>query len=128
VKVDQVYKGDLTSLRLTVKSEATPCGLTDLTADNRYLFFVRANGSNLLANLCGGTGPATSVRTQKIVALLGPGTTPNPPTPDPATFTRVADAQPRSLTTMAAPGAALLLVGLLGLMVFGALGRSRSPR
>ncbi len=128
VKVDRVYKGDLTSLQLTVKSEATPCGLTDLTADNRYLFFVRANGSNLLANRCGGTGPATSARTQKVIALLGPGSTPALPTPPPPTFTPVAGAEPRPLTTIAAPGAALLLVGLLGLMVFGALGRSRSSR
>jgi hypothetical protein len=127
VKVDQVYKGDITSPSVTVKSNADPsaCGLTGITADTRYLFFVRVNAPNLLADKCGGTGPAKSTKTQKIVALLGPGTTPIPPTPDKAVFTAVANAEPPPLTRLAAPGAAMLLLGLLGLMVFGALGRSR---
>ena len=127
VKVDRVYKGDITSPSVTVKSDADPskCGLAALTADTRYLFFVRANEPNLLANKCGGTGPARSTKTQKVVALLGPGSTPIPPTPEKATFTPVADAEPLPLTRLAAPGAAMVLVGLLGLMLFGALGRSR---
>ena len=83
VKVDRVYKGDITSPRVTVKSDASEaaCGLTGMTADTRYLFFVRVSDADLFANSCGGTGPAKSARTQKIVALLGPGSTPNPPTP-----------------------------------------------
>ena len=127
VKVDRVYKGDISSPSVTVKSDADPskCGLAGLTADTRYLFFVRANEPNLLANKCGGTGPAKSTKTQKVVALLGPGSTPIPPTPEKATFTPVADAEPLPLTRLAAPGAAMVLLGLLGLMVFGALGRSR---
>ena len=127
VKVDRVYKGGITSPRVTVKSDASAsaCGLTGMTADNRYLFFVRAADANLLANSCGGTAPATSARTQKIVALLGAGTTPIPPTPAEAEFTPVAGADPPSLTRLAAPGAAALLVGLLGLLVFGRLGRTR---
>jgi hypothetical protein len=127
VKVDRVYKGDISSPQVTVKSEADPsrCGLTGITADTRYLFFVRAQEANLLANKCGGTGPAKSTRTQKLEALLGPGTTPIPPTPAKPTFTPVSGAEPLPLTRLAAPGAAMLLVGLLGLMVFGALGRTR---
>jgi hypothetical protein len=130
VKVDRAYKGDITSPRVTVKSDASEaaCGLTGMTADTRYLFFVRVSdldAADLFANSCGGTGPAKSARTQKIVALLGPGSTPIPPTPEEATFTPVADAEPATLTQLAAPGAAMVLVGLLGLMVFGALGRSR---
>ena len=128
VKIDRVYKGeDIKSSSVTVKSNADPtkCGLSDMTADTRYLFFVRANEANLLADKCGGTSPARSARTQKIVALLGPGSTPIPPTPEDATFTPVADAEPLPLTRLAAPGAAMVVIGLLGLMVFGALGRSR---
>jgi hypothetical protein len=127
VKVDRVYKGDIRSPRVTVKSDADPsrCGLPDMTAETRYLFFVRANEANLLANKCGGTGPAKSTKTQKVRALLGPGTTPIPPTPEEAVFTPVADAEPLPLPRLAAPGAAMVLVGLLGLMIFGALGRSR---
>ena len=133
VKVDRVYKGDITSPRVTVKSDASEaaCGLTGMTADTRYLFFVRVSdvdAADLFANSCGGTGPAKSARTQKIVALLGPGSTPIPPTPEEATFTPVADAEPATLTQLAAPGAAMVLVGLLGLMVFGALGRSRGGK
>jgi hypothetical protein len=96
-----------------------------MSADNRYLFFVRASGTNLLANGCGGTGPATSAKTQRLVALLGQGSTPIPPTPEKPTFEPVSGADPASLTRLAAPGAAMLVIGLLGLMVFGALGRSR---
>ena len=127
VQVDRVYKGNITSPTVTVKSEVSDCGLTGMIADGRYLFFVRAQGpnANLLANGCGGTGPATNARTQRLEALLGQGTTPIPPTPDKPVFQSVEGAEPASLTRMAAPGAALLLVGLLGLMVFGALGRSR---
>ena len=133
VKVDRVYKGDITSPRVTVKSDASEaaCGLTGMTADTRYLFFVRVSdvdAADLFANSCGGTGPAKSARTQKIVALLGPGSTPNPPTPEEATFTPVAGAEPATLTRLAAPGAAMVVVGLLGLMVFGALGRSRGAK
>ena len=133
VKVDRVYKGDITSPRVTVKSDASEaaCGLSGMTADTRYLFFVRVSdvdAADLFANSCGGTGPAKSARTQKVVALLGPGSTPNPPTPEEATFTPVADAEPYTLTRLAAPGAAMVLVGLLGLMVFGALGRSRGGK
>jgi hypothetical protein len=127
VKVDRVYKGDITSPRVTVKSDASEasCGLTGMTADTRYLFFVRVSDPDLFANSCGGTGPATSALTQRIVALLGPGSTPIPPTPEEAKFTEVADAEPYPLTRLVAPGAAMVLVGLLGLMLLGALGRSR---
>jgi hypothetical protein len=129
VRVDHVYKGDITSQTVTVKSNADPskCGLRTMTAETRYLFFVRANPPNLLADKCSGTGPAKSTKTQKVIALLGPGTTPIPPTPEDAVFTPVADAEPLPLTRLAAPGAAMVLLGLLGLMVFGVLGRSRRP-
>ncbi len=128
VKVDRVYKGDITSQTVTVKSSADPtrCGLNGMTADTRYLFFARDSDSgNLRADRCGGTGPAKSSKTQKVIAILGNGTTPIPPTPEKATFTRVADSDPPDLTRLVAPGAALVLVGLLGLMLFAALGRSR---
>jgi Tissue inhibitor of metalloproteinase len=128
IKVDRVYKGDVNSTTVTVKSNADPtrCGVTGMTAGTRYLFFVRANEEGkLLADRCGGTGPAKSAKTQKVIAILGRGSNPTPPTPDDATFTRVADSDAPALSRLAAPGAAMVLVGLLGLMVFGALGRSR---
>jgi len=128
VKVDRVYKGDdLVLPVLTVKSIAneSACGLTGMAADSRYLFFVRRHGDNLLANSCGGTGPATTAKTQKLVALRGQGQTPTPPAPEEPVFTPVDGADPLPLARLAAPGAALLLLGLLGLAVFGVLGRSR---
>jgi hypothetical protein len=128
VKVDRVYKGDISTTTVTVKSDADPtrCGLSDMSAGNRYLFFVRTNDESVfVADKCGGTGPAKSSKTEKVKAILGPGTNPTPPEPEAATFERVGDSEPPTLTRIAAPGAALVLVGLLGLMVFGALGRSR---
>ncbi len=128
IKVDRVYKGDITSQTATVKSNADPtqCGLSGITADTRYLFFARANDDGqLLADRCSGTGEAKSSKTQKVIAILGNGKTPVPPEPEKATFTRVADSDPPDLTRLAAPGAAMVLVGLLGLMLFAALGRTR---
>ena len=119
VAVERVYKGDVRTATVQVSStgSARSCALTDLQADRSYLFFVRADGSELSANSCGGTAPASSTTVTRVERLLGNGRPATPPQVPKAAFTRVANAQPDSLSRLAAPGVALVLAGLLGLFV-----------
>jgi hypothetical protein len=61
----------------------------------------------------------------KVVRLLGQGSAPVPPKPEPAVFTPVATDPPATLSEAVAPGLALAGAGLLGLLVVRALSRRR---
>jgi hypothetical protein len=82
---------------------------------------VTEHGSRLMATT--GTAEATRKLTRQVVHRLGNGAQPEPNPPATATFTKVAHANPPRLTRLLAPGAALLLLSLLGLLVVGRLGR-----
>ncbi len=119
-----LYKGDLTrpDVEVTSPGGGGTCGLGDLRTDRPYLFFVAEDGQDLTADTCSGTARAGNQLTGKVQALLGDGTDLTPreePEQGPTVveFTRVADAEPETLTRIAAPGAALVLLGLLGLFV-----------
>lgn len=124
VEVERVYKGDVATSAVQVTSDrsSTSCGLGQLAADKRYVFFAQADGSDLSADSCGGTARASDQLVTKVERMLGAGRNPVPPEPAKAVFTRVADAEPATLTRMAAPGVALVLAGLLGLIVVRRLG------
>lgn len=121
VDADTVFRGDVTRPRVEVTSSAsTSCGLGELRTDRRYLFFVVEAGARFVTNLCSGTDRATASLVQRVEQVAGPGTDLRPDTqPEPAApeFDRVADAEPEELTRLAAPGAALVLLGVLGLFV-----------
>jgi len=126
VAVERVYKGDVRSDRISVSTSraANLCGLGDLRADRRYVFLARASGSDLSIESCGSTGPAKAELVGKVERLLGDGRDPSPPAPpEKAEFTAVAGSQPASVTRLAAPGVAMVLVGLLGLVVVRRLAR-----
>jgi tissue inhibitor of metalloproteinase len=125
VDVDRVYKGDIKTSTVQVTSDrsAKTCGLGELPADRRYVFFVKADGAELTSDSCSGTARAGAALVHKVEKLLGDGRPAVPPEPQKATFTKVADAEPMSLPRLAAPGVALVLVGLLGLIVVRRLGR-----
>ena len=128
VEVRRIYKGEVATSTVQVTSQGddkrSSCGLGQLPADKPYVFFAQADGSELSADGCGGTAPASGQLVSKVERVLGDGHTPAAPEPAPekAVFTRVADAAPTALSRLAAPGVALVLAGLLGLFVARRLG------
>jgi hypothetical protein len=129
VAVQRVYRGGVRTDDVTVTTAraARVCGLDSLRAHRRYLFFAKASGSELVIDSCGGTGPARSALVRQVEKVLGNGRAPSPAAPSPppaeATFTAVSAGRPSSVTRLAAPGAALVLAGLLGLVVVRRLGK-----
>jgi hypothetical protein len=121
VEVDTVYKGDVRTSSVEVRSRNDDCSLGDLKSDKRYVFFVTEQGTDLRADQCGGTAAGSSKLVGQVENVLGEGSplggSNQPAEPVDVTFTKVADAEPDSLTRTAAPGVALVLVGLLGLLV-----------
>jgi hypothetical protein len=122
VTADRVYKSSLVTDSVVVTSAVgTTCPPPTLAKGRRYIFFVTEEGSRLMATSA--TAKATGPLTRHVVAKLGSGVQPRQTRPADARFTTVADADPPALSRLLAPGAALLIVSLLGLVVVGRLGR-----
>jgi hypothetical protein len=121
IEADTLYTGDVRTADVEVRSKNDDCSLGDLEADRRYLFFVTEQGSELRADRCGGTATRTAKLARQVERVAGEGTplggSKQPEEPVAVEFTRVSDAEPDSLGRVAAPGVALVLVGLLGLLV-----------
>jgi len=108
-----------------VRTEKTPkeCSLGELVVGTAYVFFTVSSGDPWIAESSGGTVPADLDVVDKVERLLGEGRDPVPPAPESAEFTPVEVGSPTTLSRAAAPGLALILVGLLGLIVVRGLGR-----
>jgi hypothetical protein len=129
VEVERVYKGPINQVTVPVRTLAGTRqrpGLGALDRGATYLFFVRIRAEVVSAGGCSGTRPATEEQVAKVVELRGAGRPAVPPPPLEATFDRVADSDPVDFTRTAAPGLALVLVGLLGLVVVRRLGRRQA--
>ena len=87
------------------------------------MFFAVSSGDPWIAESGGGTVPADAEVVDKVEQLLGEGRDPVPPAPESAEFTPVETGEPTTLSRAAAPGIALVLIGLLGLIVVRGLGR-----
>ena len=125
VSADRVYRSSLVTDSVTVTAEVgAKCPPPALVRGKRYIFFVTEDGSRLVSTAS--TARATKKLTAQVVAKLGNGQQPRPAPPREATFTKVADAAPPTLTRLLAPGAALLLLSLLGLLLVARLAR-RTP-
>ena len=128
VQVERVYKGAAaTSATLRSPSSKDACALDDLVADRRYVIFGTQQGGVVEVNSCGGTAPLNSQLLASVTGVLGAGTSPEPAPGSPpteATRTRVDDANPMEFTRLAAPGAALVIIGLLGLLFLRRVGRA----
>ncbi|MCY7395358.1 MAG: hypothetical protein LH468_04235 [Nocardioides sp.] len=130
VTVTRVYQGDLASTDVEVMSDRTPqqCTVGRLLVGSTYVFFVAGDGSPedpWVASGGGGTAATSGRLVNQVERLLGGGREPVEPGRETATFTPVSDQEPTALSRAAAPGAALVIVGLLGLLVVGFVGRRR---
>ena len=128
VAADRVYQGSLVTDKVVVTERiGTPAArrcLAPLAEGKRYIFFVVEKGARLIAT--DATARAGHRLTRQVVRQLGDGKQPEPQPAPSAEFTTVADANPPSLSRLLAPGAALVIVSLLGLLVVGRLGRRTS--
>ncbi|MDQ4051252.1 MAG: hypothetical protein M3237_00945 [Actinomycetota bacterium] len=129
VTVSRVYKPRnyelITTDTVDVMTSATFGDCTrELRQGGTYMFFVESN-EGFAATGCGGTSVATAKLTTQVQRLLGAGRPAVPPEPPTATFSPVNTDEPATLTRVAAPGLALVLIGLLGLAVVRRMGRAR---
>jgi hypothetical protein len=126
VTVDRLYKGQVITAEVRVRTTGGKCGLGQLTQGERYVVFATPDGDSWLAGPRSGTSPATDALLARVQAVLGQGTAPaaGPSAPPDVTYTRVGAAHPGPLLRTAAPGIALVIVGLLGLLVTRRWGRA----
>ena len=121
IHADTVYKGKVPTSTVAVRSKNDECSLGELKSDEPYVFFVTEQSSELRADQCGGTAASSGKLVRQVEQVLGDGSTVGgsnkPDEPVEVQFTKVSNAEPDSLTRIAAPGAALVLIGLLGLLV-----------
>ena len=111
------------STQVVSLGNAAACGLGNLNVGTTYLFLATGTEAPYAADTCGGTSTANPARVTKIEAILGEGTSVEPPPPPEATLTRVEESAPPGFARMAAPGGAAALIGLLGLVVVRRLAR-----
>lgn len=79
----------------------------------------------LVAIGCTLTGPQTAAKLARIEARYGTGTAPTRPKPAAPVLTKVETAGPERFTRLAAPGAAMFVIGLLGFFGIRRLGRPK---
>lgn len=124
VTATHLYKGTVDRKTTVTSNQATAaCGLGELKVGTDYVFLVTGDTPPYAASSCGGSGPANTSRTDEIETALGAGEDIAPPAPPAPTMTKLEGASPASVSRLAAPGGALVLVGFLGLLVVGRLAR-----
>ncbi len=130
VVVDRVYKPgrsavvDTPEVELITQRTNDRCSLGALDQGERYVVFANLSGEVLLAAGDSGTSLADASLVAEVETLLGSGRPPVPPEAPTATLTPVAGSTPTPFARAAVPGAGLVLVGLLGLLVTRRLNRA----
>jgi hypothetical protein len=125
VTVDLVYQGKIATETVQVQTDRNlaQCSLGQLVAGSEYMFFVTGTGDPWFASGVSGTRVIDATVVAQVEAVLGPGKPPVQPAPEKAEFSPVDTSAPQTLSRAAAPGAALVLIGLLGLLLVRGLAR-----
>lgn len=121
LEIQRIYRGEVPDERLVVVAPRarSRCGIA-LRPGREYVVFAKESATELETDRCVGTDRATPAYLRKVEKLLGAGQPANEPASEPAPpdFERVDDTSPPTLARAVAPGAAMVLVGLLGLLLF----------
>jgi hypothetical protein len=134
VTADRFYKGTLDGpdqvVRTTPRTQAT-CGLGQLKTGSRYVFIVQAAAPGdtvapWVDDGCSGTRLETAALVTQVEGVLGRGDPAVAPEQPAAVLTDVDTSEPTTLGRAAAPGLALVLIGLLGLVLVRRLNSRRS--
>lgn len=124
VTASRAYQGTPErSTQVVSEGGRSACGLGELAVGTEYVFLATGTEAPYDADSCGGTSVANPTKIGKIEALLGAGTSVEPPPPPTAVRTLVEAVAPPGFARTAAPGAAITLIGLLGLVVVRRLAR-----
>ena len=129
IVVDRVYKPGgsslVTSERVDVITDRVQgeCSLGRLVVGERYVVFASISDGDLVATGDSGTALAQSSLVSDVEQILGSGRLPVAPPPPEAQLTTVDTAVPTTFARAALPGAVLVLVSLLGLVVVRRLAR-----
>lgn len=134
VDADRSWKADVPAkVELSTPASSDACGVDNLKADKDYLFFAQSDNAQLTIDSCGGTTAFTAELGNDVTKLLGeakdPAAAGEPPTdpPEPPAADRevIDDSEPVGFMRIAAPGGALVIVGVLGLIVLRRFSGSR---
>ena len=125
VTVDLVYQGKIDTETVQVQTDRNKvaCSLGALAVNSEYMFFVTGSGQPWVAGGTSGTRLSNDTVVAQVTRLLGDGKPTHDQPPETAVFTPVDTSEPQSFSRLAAPGGALVLIGLLGLLVVRSVSR-----
>ncbi len=121
VKIDRIYQGKITepSAQITSAAQTSACGLGRIPDGQPWIFFVNGADSKYSGSVCQGSARATADYQRRVERVLGAGDVLVEPAPEPPPL-KYGDldvSDPPPLGRLVAPGAAVALVGVLGLLL-----------